>query len=155
MEDAVSESAPRPHYNWQTIPVRESRKGIMQCVFRGNDVLIGYSELHPHLDIASINCDLIQLIDPCISRSRCFRTAASTPTRAARVQSGMAVERLRLIVVALDRDRLGAWMEAGAATRALIYSGGSPFEAASVSTALVLDGTRPIRPSYSACRGRS
>jgi hypothetical protein len=37
-----------PDYNWQTIPVRESRKGIMQRVFRGNDILIGYSELHPH-----------------------------------------------------------------------------------------------------------
>ena len=39
-----------PDYNWKTIPVRESRKGIMQRVFRGNDVLIGYSELHPHMD---------------------------------------------------------------------------------------------------------
>ena len=41
---------PIPDYNWQSIPVRESRKGIMQRVFRGNDVLIGYSELHPHMD---------------------------------------------------------------------------------------------------------
>ncbi len=41
---------PIPDYNWKTIPVRESRKGIMQRVFRGNDVLIGYSELHPHMD---------------------------------------------------------------------------------------------------------
>ena len=39
-----------PDYNWKTIPVRESRKGIMQRVFRGNDVLVGYSELHPHMD---------------------------------------------------------------------------------------------------------
>ena len=39
-----------PDYNWKTIPVRESRKGIMQRVFRGDDVLIGYSELHPHMD---------------------------------------------------------------------------------------------------------
>ena len=43
-------SAPVPDYNWKDIPVRESRKGIMQRVFRGNDVLIGYSELHPHMD---------------------------------------------------------------------------------------------------------
>jgi hypothetical protein len=42
-----------PDYNWQTIPVRESRKGIMQRVFRGNDVLIGYSELHPPMDRVS------------------------------------------------------------------------------------------------------
>ncbi len=39
-----------PGYNWQQIPVRESRKGIMQRVFRGDNVLIGYSELHPHMD---------------------------------------------------------------------------------------------------------
>ena len=39
-----------PDYNWKSIPVRESRKGIMQRVFRGDDVLVGYSELHPHMD---------------------------------------------------------------------------------------------------------
>lgn len=32
------------------MPVRESRKGIMQQVFRGNDLLIGRSELHPHMN---------------------------------------------------------------------------------------------------------
>jgi quercetin dioxygenase-like cupin family protein len=39
-----------PVYNWKEIPVRESRKGIFQRVFRGNNVLIGYSELHPNMD---------------------------------------------------------------------------------------------------------
>jgi len=39
-----------PGYNWDDIPVRESRKGIMQQVFRGDDILIGRSELHPHMD---------------------------------------------------------------------------------------------------------
>jgi len=47
---STSSEAPIPGYNWKSIPVRESRKGIMQRVFRGNDVLIGYSELHPHMD---------------------------------------------------------------------------------------------------------
>ena len=39
-----------PDYNWHSLPVRESRKGIMQRVYRGNAVLIGYSELLPHMD---------------------------------------------------------------------------------------------------------
>lgn len=39
-----------PSYNWNEIPVRESRKGIFQRVFRGNNVLIAQSELHPHMD---------------------------------------------------------------------------------------------------------
>ena len=42
--------APVPDYRWQDSPVRESRKGIFQRVFRGNDVLVGRSELHPHMD---------------------------------------------------------------------------------------------------------
>jgi hypothetical protein len=40
--------APVPDDNWKSIPVRKSRNGIMPRVFRDNDVLIGYSELHPH-----------------------------------------------------------------------------------------------------------
>lgn len=38
-------------YNWwKTVPARESRKGIIQRVFRGTDVLLGCSELHSHMD---------------------------------------------------------------------------------------------------------
>jgi mannose-6-phosphate isomerase-like protein (cupin superfamily) len=40
-----------PVYNWwRDIPARESRKGIIQRDFRGSDLLIGCSELHPHMD---------------------------------------------------------------------------------------------------------
>ena len=46
----MNDHAKFPGYNWSTIPVRESRKGIMQRVFRGDDVLVGYSELHPHME---------------------------------------------------------------------------------------------------------
>lgn len=37
------------HNWWKSIPARESRKGIIQRVFRGKDFLIGCSELHPHM----------------------------------------------------------------------------------------------------------
>ena len=35
-----------PDYHRKDTPVRESREGIMPRVFRGDDVLVGYSELH-------------------------------------------------------------------------------------------------------------
>lgn len=38
-----------PQYNWNDIPSRVQRPGVIQRVFRGNDVLIGYAELHPEM----------------------------------------------------------------------------------------------------------
>jgi quercetin dioxygenase-like cupin family protein len=36
-----------PHYNWENIPSRELRHGVIQRVFRGDQLAIGYNLLHP------------------------------------------------------------------------------------------------------------
>ena len=38
---------PVPSYNWETIPSREMRPGLVHSDFRGNNVVIGRSLLHP------------------------------------------------------------------------------------------------------------
>ncbi len=43
---------PVPQYNWNDIPEREMRRGVEQKVFRGDDVLIGQTTLHPGMQSA-------------------------------------------------------------------------------------------------------
>jgi quercetin dioxygenase-like cupin family protein len=41
-----------PQYNWDSIPEREMRRGVVQKVFRGDDVLIGQTTLYPGMQSA-------------------------------------------------------------------------------------------------------
>jgi quercetin dioxygenase-like cupin family protein len=41
-----------PQYNWDTIPEREMRPGVTQKVFRGDNVVIGLTTLHPGMQTA-------------------------------------------------------------------------------------------------------
>ncbi len=36
-----------PQYNWDNIPERELRPGVTQKVFRGDNVVVGLTTLHP------------------------------------------------------------------------------------------------------------
>jgi quercetin dioxygenase-like cupin family protein len=36
-----------PYYNWNTIPMREMRPGLVHSDFRGNNVVVGRSLLYP------------------------------------------------------------------------------------------------------------
>lgn len=38
-----------PLYNWEDMPTRVPRQGIVQRGFRGNKVMISYAELHPDM----------------------------------------------------------------------------------------------------------
>lgn len=48
----MSETKPScvPTYNWQDIPKRLARQGVVQRGFRGNRVMISYAELHPDME---------------------------------------------------------------------------------------------------------
>ena len=50
-----------PAYNWKSIPSRELRRGIVQRVFRGNEVAIGYNLLHPGMDTNPHSHDFEQI----------------------------------------------------------------------------------------------
>lgn len=50
-----------PVYNWNDIPSRELRRGIIQRVFRGNQVVIGYNLLHPGMATNPHSHDFEQL----------------------------------------------------------------------------------------------
>lgn len=50
-----------PAYNWKNIPSRELRRGIVQRVFRGNEVAIGYNLLHPGMATSPHSHDFEQI----------------------------------------------------------------------------------------------
>ena len=52
---------PVPQYNWDTIPEREVRPGLKQKIFRGDNVVIGRTEVHPGADTREHSHDCEQL----------------------------------------------------------------------------------------------
>lgn len=50
-----------PMYNWNEIPSRELRRGLIQRIFRGNQVAIGYNLLHPGMTTSPHSHDFEQL----------------------------------------------------------------------------------------------
>lgn len=60
-ESSTTSTPKYPHYNWKDIPSRELRRGIVQRVFRGDHLAIGYNLLHPGMATSPHSHDFEQV----------------------------------------------------------------------------------------------